>query len=47
MVLLVQELLPSEEISVKTRVFFMDTDDYFWEQTDPPYTKKAKSFYQN
>ncbi len=20
--------------------FFMDTDDYFWEPTDPPYTKK-------
>ena len=27
-------------ISEKLGYFFMDTDDYFWEQTDPPYTKK-------
>lgn len=27
-------------ISDKLGYFFMDTDDYFWEPTDPPYTKK-------
>ena len=24
----------------KLGYFFMDTDDYFWLPTDPPYTKK-------
>ncbi len=29
-------------ISDRYNYFFMDTDDYFWEPTDPPYTiKKA------
>lgn len=27
-------------ISDKLEYFFMDTDDYFWELTNPPYTKK-------
>ncbi len=27
-------------ISDKLGYFFMDTDDYFWEPTDPPYTTK-------
>ena len=27
-------------ISEKTGFHFMDTDDYFWEATDPPYTTK-------
>lgn len=27
-------------ISDKKGYFFMDTDDYFWEPTDPPYTTK-------
>lgn len=27
-------------ISTKAGFYFMDTDDYFWEQTDPPYTTK-------
>lgn len=29
-------------ISEKAGCFFMDTDDYFWEATDPPYTVKRK-----
>ncbi len=29
-------------ISDKLGFFFMDTDDYFWEPTDPPYTTKRK-----
>lgn len=27
-------------ISVKWNYYFMDTDDYFWQATNPPYTKK-------
>ncbi len=27
-------------ISEKSGYYFMDTDDYFWEPTDPPYTTK-------
>lgn len=27
-------------ISDRSGYFFMDTDDYFWEPTDPPYTAK-------
>ena len=27
-------------ISEKSGYFFMDTDDYFWEPTNPPYTVK-------
>ena len=27
-------------ISNKLGYFFMDTDDYFWESTNPPYTIK-------
>lgn len=30
-------------ISDKLGYFFMDTDDYFWEPTNPPYTTKRKS----
>ena len=41
MVLQVRGLLHSENISVKNQaIFFMDTDDYFWEPTNPPYTVK-------
>lgn len=29
-------------ISDKSGYFFMDTDDYFWEPTNPPYTTKRK-----
>lgn len=29
-------------ISKKLGYFFMDTDDYFWESTNPPYTKKRE-----
>lgn len=29
-------------ISEKSGYFFMDTDDYFWEATDPPYQVKRK-----
>ncbi len=29
-------------ISEKLGCFFMDTDDYFWEATNPPYTTKRK-----
>ena len=31
-------------ISEKLGYFFMDTDDYFWEQTNPPYTTKRNLF---
>lgn len=30
-------------IAFKSGHFFMDTDDYFWESTDPPYTTKRNS----
>lgn len=30
-------------IAFKSGHFFMDTDDYFWESTDPPYTMKRNS----
>ena len=30
-------------ISDRLGCFFMDTDDYFWEPTDPPYTTKRKA----
>lgn len=30
-------------ISEKTGYFFMDTDDYFWLPTDPPYTAKRNA----
>lgn len=29
-------------ISEKTGFFFLDTDDYFWEKTDPPFTTKRE-----
>ena len=29
-------------ISEKTGFFLMDTDDYFWEKTDPPFTTKRE-----
>ena len=29
-------------ISKQLGYFFMDTDDYFWEKTDPPYTVKRE-----
>ncbi len=28
-------------ISEKLGYFFMDTDNYFWEPTNPPYAKKS------
>lgn len=31
-------------ISKELGYFFMDTDDYFWEPTNPPYTKKRNLF---
>lgn len=30
-------------ISDRLGYFFMDTDDYFWESTNPPYTTKRKA----
>lgn len=32
----------AEYISKKLNYFFMDTDDYFWLPTNPPYTQKRK-----
>ena len=29
-----------QNISVKWNYYFMDTDDYFWQAINPPYTKK-------
>lgn len=31
-------------ISDKLGFYFMDTDDYFWQATNPPYTIKKKYF---